>query len=486
MKKEIRTQVYRMTGVFLILCAFALWQYQFVIRAVNSNVLLNMTIIGTFIFGVIVLYRNVFSLGNEVAAFKSLEESYDDVRNGRAQTDIDPHWRLRRCREPGIVFKKPKILGEAYNLVAEQVARKGKIAIDPSTMSTLLEGVDVRLDDQRSLVTYVTGILVMLGLIGTFIGLMATLASVGDIIGGLDLSGGGGSGVIQTLMDNLKKPLKGMATGFSSSLFGLVNSLVLGIMTRFATQASGVLTSNFESWLGGVANLDGDDLEGYGAGGSGAQGAGAGGGLGMEANQLRLLFRVARFSVSSSSRVAKTLELQSRELSQLKTEQTENRALLSQMAQSVEKITSQQAHFAYFLEKTADTLSSFNDMAALLHNVDEGLTKRFHQVSASLHQVNRTMSTLSNQVREAGAGPAPGDDEVTQLANQLDSLIRVSHLSAEDAKELKALARLYKEHQFPLDRLREKVESSAQSREAVDRQVQPDPQMAADRQSIRR
>jgi hypothetical protein len=486
MKKEIRTQIYRMTGVFLILCAFALWQYEFVIRAVNSNVLLNMTIIGTFIFGVIVLYRNVFSLGNEVAAFKSLEESYDDVRNGRAQSDIDPHWRLRRCREPGIVFRKPKILGEAYNLVAEQVARKGKIAIDPSTMSTLLEGVDVRFDDQRSLVTYVTGILVMLGLIGTFIGLMATLASVGDIIGGLDLSGGGGSGVIQTLMDNLKKPLKGMATGFSSSLFGLVNSLVLGIMTRFATQASGVLTSNFESWLGGVANLDGDDLEGYGAGGEGTGAQGAGGGLGMEANQLRLLFRVARFSVSSSSRVAKTLEMQSKELEKLEKEQYENRVLLSQMAQSVEKITSQQAHFAYFLDKTADTLSSFNDMAALLHNVDESMTKRFQQVSASLHQVNRTMSTLSHEVREVAAGPVPGDDEVTQLANQLDGLIQVSHLSPEDTKDLKTLAKLYKEYQFPLERLHDKAKVCETAGEPVNRQPDPDPQMAANAQSVRR
>ncbi len=472
-----------MTGVFLILAAFALWQYEFVIRAVNSNILLNMTIIGTFIFGVVILYKNVFSLGNEVAAFNSLEESYDDARNGRAQADIDPHWRLRRCREPGIVFKKPRILGEAYNLVAEQVARKGKIAIDPSTMSTLLEGVDARFDDQRSLVNYVTGILVMLGLIGTFIGLMATLASVGDIIGGLDLSGGGGSGVIQTLMNNLKKPLKGMATGFSSSLFGLVCSLVLGIMTRFATQGSGVLTSNFESWLGGVANLDGDDLDGYAADEDTAHGGGSGGGFGMEASQLRLMFRVARFSVSSSSRAAKTLEQQGRELEQLKKEQYENRVLLSQMAQSVEKITSQQAHFAYFLDKTADTLASFNDMAAVLRNVDEGMAKKFNQVSASMQQVNRSVSALSEDVNRIGAATAPKEDEVTQLTQQLDSLIRVSHLSPEDTKDLKTLAHLYKEYQFPLDELRDKIESRERAGEDDHAANEDASQMADKRQS---
>ncbi len=457
MKKEIRAQIYRMTGVFLILGLFAVWQYDFVIRAINSNVLLNMTIIGTFFFGVILLYKNVLGLGNEVAAFQSLEESYDDARNGTTKAAIDPHWRLRRCREPGIVFKKPQFLGEAYNLIAEQIARKGKISIDPSTMATLLEGVEVRFDDQRSLVNYVTGILVMLGLIGTFIGLMATLASVGDIIGGLDLSGGGGSGVIQELMNNLKKPLKGMATGFSSSLFGLVNSLVLGIMTRFATQASGVVTTRFEGWLGGVANLDGDDFEGLGAGeGSGEGGGGAGA---FSDKQLRLLFRVARFSVAASSKAARSLEMQSKEIEQLKKEQRENRALLAHMAQSLDKTTEQQAHFAYFLDKTAQALSSFNDLSALLHNVDKGIENKFKVVSSSMNKVDAGMQELSREVSSYGVSTAPQYDEVTQLSNQLDGLINASRISSEDTKDLKALARLYKEYQHPLDELKAKIEN---------------------------
>ncbi len=460
MKKEIRAQIYRMTGVFFILALFAVWQYDFVLRAINSNVLLNMTIIGTFFFGVILLYKNVFGLGNEVAAFQSLEESYDDARNGETQAAIDPNWRLRRCREPGIVFKKPKFLGEAYNLVAEQIARKGKISVDPSTMATLLEGVEVRFDDQRSLVNYVTGILVMLGLIGTFIGLMATLASVGDIIGGLDLSGGGGSGVIQELMNNLKKPLKGMATGFSSSLFGLVNSLVLGIMTRFATQASRVVTSNFEGWLGGVANLDGDDFEGLAAGDGLGEGEGSGGAGGFSDKQLRLLFRVARFSVAASSKAAKSLEIQSKEIELLKKEQRENRALLAHMAQSLDKTTEQQAHFAYFLDKTAKALSSFNDLSALLHNVDKGIESKFKTVTSSMNKLDAGVEELSRDVRSYGVSTAPEYDEVTLLTNQLDGLINASRISAEDTKELKTLARLYKEYQHPLDELKAKIENT--------------------------
>ncbi|HAT85008.1 MAG TPA: hypothetical protein DCS30_02970, partial [Rhizobiales bacterium] len=269
--------------------SLGVWQLDFVISAVKSNVFLNLTIFGTFIFGAFLMYRDVMKLENEIHAFEALKEEFEDTRNVADKEANDPLWRYYRCNELATIYKKPTILGHAHQLISEQIARHKSLSISPSTMSTLVDGVDGRLADQKSLQQYVTGILVFLGLIGTFVGLMATLASVGDILGALDLTNGDAMAVVAKLMDNLQKPLKGMATGFSSSLFGLVTSLTLGVMGRFAAKASNDLRTNFEEWLAGVAQIDenahavDEELEEVSNGTNG-----------VSARQLQLLYKVAR------------------------------------------------------------------------------------------------------------------------------------------------------------------------------------------------
>ena len=228
MRQDIQKQLYRMTFVVLVMMALGVWQREFVVTAINSNIFLNSTIIGTFIFGLGLVFKYQFDLRNEIISFESLQEKYNDILR-KDEDETDPFWRFQRCQKPATIFSAPLIMWQAYFLISDEMSRTGNLKISAGTMQTLIDGIDTKLDVQKSLATHITGLLVFLGLIGTFVGLMVTLASVGKIIGDLDLSGGKGTESIQLLMNNLKTPLQGMATGFSSSLFGLVTSLALGL-----------------------------------------------------------------------------------------------------------------------------------------------------------------------------------------------------------------------------------------------------------------
>lgn len=260
MRKQIKSQIYRMLIVVGLIVGLTAWQFDFVWEGVNSNIYLNMTIIGTFLFGAVLAFRVVFMLGNEVRAYDSLKEAYDDIQQDREKGAEDPYWRHYRCLQPAVIVERPRILGHIYDLVYEELMRTRRLQISVSTLQNLIDGIDTRLSDDRSLLQYVTGLLVFLGLIGTFIGLMNMVGSVGGIIGGLDTTGSN-SDAFSKLISDLKGPLVGMATGFSSSLFGLFTSLTLGLMGRFSSQAANTLKIHFEAWLANVSQIETADNE---------------------------------------------------------------------------------------------------------------------------------------------------------------------------------------------------------------------------------
>lgn len=250
MEREVRTQAYRMAFVLLVFVALAAWQMEFVIRSIEANVHLNMTIICTFFFGAILAFRSVVSLRNEMVALTALQVQFKD--RGTLPEG---------CYErPATVYQPPQLLSHAHRLISDEITKPKQLSLPASTVKMLVEGVDVRIDDRKSTLTYIVGLLVFLGLIGTFVGLMQTVGSVGDIIGSLSFGGEGGPTLdeaFQGLITDLKGPLVGMATGFSSSLFGLLCSLTLGLMERFGTAAHRILPLEFESWLTNIAQLEG-------------------------------------------------------------------------------------------------------------------------------------------------------------------------------------------------------------------------------------
>lgn len=254
MIKELKFQIAKMFFAFALLGLLAAWQFDFVMEAIQANIFLNATIIGVFLFGSARAFIEVFGLENEILAFQSLQEEFDDTRNIEEKEKNDPLWKFYRANDLAIVYKRPKILAHAHLLIQEQIARFKKVSISPSNVVALLDGVDARLSDKKNSLQFTAGLLIFLGLIGTFVGLMGTLASVSGILGTIDLTGDAAESV-QLLMDKLQEPLKGMATGFSSSLFGLVTSLTLSIMARFSSASFGSLRMNLEEWLTAVGQL---------------------------------------------------------------------------------------------------------------------------------------------------------------------------------------------------------------------------------------
>ena len=257
MEKQIAYIRYKMIGLIVIIGALSTWQRDFIIEGVNAHVQMNLTILSAFGFSIIIAFIFVSKLKNEVIAFKALREMWDDIRVSPSEAARDPMWRHYRCAMPGRLFRRPRLLGHAYDLVMDELARTQKIRISVETMNTLVHKIEQTISDEKSLIVYMSGLMVFMGLIGTFIGLLHMVSAIGGIIGALAQSAGGAgaSGAFQELLTKLQEPLKGMASGFASSLFGLFSSLVIGLLGRFAGQAAGVLKGEFESWLAGVVQI---------------------------------------------------------------------------------------------------------------------------------------------------------------------------------------------------------------------------------------
>ncbi len=359
MKKDIQKQLYRMTFVVIVMIVFAIWQREFVVTAINSNVFLNSTIIGTFVFGLGLVFKYQFELYNELISFDALQEKYNDIQR-REEDETDPFWRFQRCAEPATIFSPPRIMWQAFFLMSDEMSRTENLKISAGTMQTLIDGIDTKLDDQKSLATYITGLLVFLGLIGTFVGLMVTLASVGKIIGDLDLSGGGGTEVIQKLMNNLKTPLKGMATGFSSSLFGLITSLALGLIVRFQNLAASSLKLAFEAWLSSIVHIT-DDKDGGGSVANDNR-------QGLDRQHLRLMYNVAKYSLTASNRTNRVLDKLTTAVAGLAEEQSKQGTATRQLSDNMDKNAQYQGLISYHLGRTAKALAEHEEMALTATN----------------------------------------------------------------------------------------------------------------------
>jgi hypothetical protein len=211
--------------VFLILCgliAFVL-QHQ-ILNAFMANPWLNGLIVGVLVVGILLSFHRVIRLFPEVSWVNRFRRA-------------DPG--LAVAREPVLLAPMAAILGGE---------RVGRVAISAQTMRAFLDSLASRLDEARDISRYLTGLLVFLGLLGTFWGLIETVGSVGNIINGLKV-GGDADAVFDALKEGLAAPLGGMGISFSSSLFGLAGSLVLGFLDLQTSQAQNRFYNSLEDWL---------------------------------------------------------------------------------------------------------------------------------------------------------------------------------------------------------------------------------------------
>jgi hypothetical protein len=158
-----------------------------------------------------------------------------------------------RISDPGIaVDATPTLLAPMATMLRD---RTGHLSLATGAMRSLLESVASRLDEARETTRYLVGLLVFLGLLGTFWGLLETVTSVGSTISALDTNGAESVLLFDQLKEGLAAPLKGMGTAFSCSMFGLGGSLILGFLDLQAGHAQGRFYNELEDWLSGITEL---------------------------------------------------------------------------------------------------------------------------------------------------------------------------------------------------------------------------------------
>lgn len=132
---------------------------------------------------------------------------------------------------------------------------RDRFSLSVLSLQTVLDGIRGRMDESREISRYLISLLVFLGLLGTFWGLLDTIGAVSLVVGGLEVGSGDFNLMFQTMKAGLQEPLKGMGTAFSSSLFGLGGSLVLGFLDIQANHAQNRFFNELEEWLSGVTQL---------------------------------------------------------------------------------------------------------------------------------------------------------------------------------------------------------------------------------------
>lgn len=216
--------------------------------AFNYNPILNSLIFLVAVIGILWNLRQVTRLSPEV----TWVETFQRARQ-----------RLAALPAPRLLASMASMLATRGNKNADGTDR---FTLSASSMRSLLDGIASRLDESRELSRYMTGLMIFLGLLGTFWGLLRTVGAVSDVISGLSVGTGDVSAMFGQLKAGLVEPLHGMGTAFSSSMFGLAGALVLGFLDLTAGQAQNRFFNELEEWLAGLTRLSSGVLGGEGEG----------------------------------------------------------------------------------------------------------------------------------------------------------------------------------------------------------------------------
>ena len=210
--------------VFLTVCALVvIVLYKQIWTAFLANAVLNGVIIFVLAIGIALAFRQVIRLFPEI-----------DWVNGF------------RLADPGLAVERPPVLLAPMAVLLRD--RVGRMAISAQVMRGILDSIAARLDEARDTSRYMTALLVFLGLLGTFWGLIETMGSIGNVINSLK-PGGDAAAIFESLKEGLAAPLAGIGIAFSASLFGLAGSLVLGFLDLQTSQAQNRFYTELEDWL---------------------------------------------------------------------------------------------------------------------------------------------------------------------------------------------------------------------------------------------
>jgi len=230
----------RMAMFLAIVVAAAGAVYVPLATAFMANAALNGLILGVFVLGMAYNMRQVIQLRPELTWIESFRSRSGSTSQATGRTAAST-----QSKAP------PRLLAP----LAAMIGDRDEIKISAMALRSVLDGIASRLDEQRDISRYTIGLLVFLGLLGTFWGLLDTLDAIRGVIVNIRVGGGDISGVFDELKSGLEAPLRGMGTAFSSSLFGLAGSLVLGFLDLQTGQAQNRFYTELEDWLSSQARL---------------------------------------------------------------------------------------------------------------------------------------------------------------------------------------------------------------------------------------
>lgn len=346
-----------------------------------ANAGLNSLIVGVLFLGIMYNFRQVMLLMSE-------ENWIEGFRNN----------------QPGFSVKSgPKLLAPMAAMLGD---RQGRFSLSALALRSLLDGISSRLDESRDLSRYLIGLLIFLGLLGTFWGLLLTIRSVGDVIGNLSLGSGDLSSVFSTLKAGLQAPLTGMGTAFSTSLFGLAGSLILGFLELQVGQAQNHFFNQLEDWLAGQTRL-----------GSGALSVGEGSDQAVPAYVQALL-----------EQTADSLESLQRTMERGEEGRVSANNNISALAETIKTLTDQMKTEQSLMMKLAETQVEIKPLLA-------GLAQNTGQRSAIMdeaviHNIRNIDIQMARLIEELATGRS---EVVSELRSEIRVLSRTLAAIAERA-----------------------------------------------------
>jgi hypothetical protein len=363
-------------------------------RAFLANAPFNGLILGVLLLGILYTFRQVLLLRPEVDWLERIQQE----SSGRQGPVIPSSMTEER---------PPRLLAPLANMVGD---RKGRLSLSAMSMRSLMDSIQSRIGESHEISRYIVGLLVFLGLLGTFWGLLDTVTTVGAAISELQVTGGDAAAMFGDLKRSLQAPLSGMGTAFSSSLFGLAGSLVLGFLELQAGQAHNRFVNELEEWLSGITKLS----------------SGVGGGEGGES--------VSAYTQALLEQTADSLDSLQRTIASGEEERDNINRNLMQLTERVSTLTDQMRTEQSVLLKLAETQSQLKPVLnRIAEQGDQAETQGGNGLDEATKDHIRNLDVhLSQMVSDANSGR---EQIVREMRNEIRLLARTIAAIAEEGDQ---------------------------------------------------
>jgi hypothetical protein len=356
-------------------------------NAFLGNPGVNGVILVILLAGIAYIFRQVLLLDPEI----------DWIENFRYQQDGDD--------PTPESTSAPRLLAPMARMLGTRQGRR--VSLSATSLQTLLDGIGSRLAETRETSRYLIGVLIFLGLLGTFYGLLETVRSVGSVLGGLNVGGSDAVRAFTDLKSGLESPLAGMSTAFSASLFGLAGSLVLGFLDLQAGQAQNRFYNDLEEWLSTYTRLSGGQLGDGGDGGDGSMPAYIQALLEQTADSLENLQRILARSEEGRIGANATLASLTDRLGVLGEQMKAGQILMVRLAENQLELKPSLTRLADVAEGSLghdDVLRSHMRnieayLARLTEDVAQGRTQSVQEVRSEIRILARTIAALAEEGR---------------------------------------------------------------------------------------